>query len=262
MPLFILIMGKVVHYLFRGCTGGIMKRELMLISSVCVLLLITGCGTEPTKPNKEGLEQSLSSLGKEQATKPLEAKEVQDNPITVGDLNPQQNDNIFGEETPLLAQATNQSTNTKSNTESNEREQTLALIREKEDFRSKPYWDVNAWRVGYGQDTINGQRVTPGMRVSREQAEQALSGRYFGKERPAIIRQVGSQQFDQLEPNQRAVLGSLQWNYGHVPPRVVRAVQSGNCMATASAIQSLRTHDRGINASRRDDEARIYRQAC
>ena len=58
------------------------------------------------------------------------------------------------------------------------------------------------------------------------------------------------------------MLGSLQWNYGHVPPRVVHAVNSGNCFATANAIRSLRTHDGYINAHRRDDEAKIYGNSC
>jgi len=143
-----------------------------------------------------------------------------------------------------------------------ERQETLGLIRRHEGFESKPYWDVNAWRVGYGQDTINGQRVHPAMNISRNQAEDALYNRYYGRERPAVIRQLGVKNFESLKPKQRAVLGSLQWNYGHVPPRVVRAVNSGNCSATASAIRSLRTHDGYINAHRRDDEAKIYRNAC
>ena len=143
-----------------------------------------------------------------------------------------------------------------------ERQETLGLIRRHEGFRSKPYWDVNAWRVGYGQDTINGQRVHRGMNISRNTAEDALSNRYYGRERPAVIRQLGVKNFESLKPEQRAVLGSLQWNYGHVPPRVVRAVNSGNCSATASAIRSLRTHDGYINAHRRDDEANIYGNAC
>ena len=46
-----------------------------------------------------------------------------------------------------------------------ERQETLGLIRRHEGFRSRPYWDVNAWRVGYGQDTINGQRVHRGMNI-------------------------------------------------------------------------------------------------
>lgn len=239
-----------------------MSRELILITIVSVLFLITGCGSDQNQQNGVGLEQSLASLGEGQENIPNLANDDQNELIEIEDLQSETSEDVAGEVTPILAQAPEQTKLTKSNTELNERQQTLALIREKEDFRSKPYWDVNAWRVGYGQDTINGRRVTPGMRVSRDQAEQALSGRYFGKERPAIIRQVGSQYFDQLQPNQRAVLGSLQWNYGRVPSRVIRAVHSGNCMATASAIQSLRTHDQGINASRRDDEARIYRQAC
>ncbi len=143
-----------------------------------------------------------------------------------------------------------------------ERQETLGLIRRHEGFESKPYWDVNAWRVGYGQDTINGQRVHPAMNISRNQAEDALSNRYYGRERPAVIRQLGIQTFESLQPEQRAVLGSLQWNYGHVPQRVVRAINSGSCSATASAIRSLRTHDAYINAHRRDDEAKIYRNAC
>ena len=135
-------------------------------------------------------------------------------------------------------------------------------MRRHEGFSSRPYWDVNARRVGYGQDTINGEKGHRGINISRNMAEDTLSNRYYGNERPAVIRQLGVKKFESLKPEQRAVIGSLQWNYGHVSPRLFRAINSGNCSATAKAIRSLRTYDGYINAQRRDDEAKIYRNAC
>ena len=47
------------------------------------------------------------------------------------------------------------------------------LLRQKEGLRSKPYWDVNALRAGYGSDTVTRpdgsvQRVTKDTVVTRD----------------------------------------------------------------------------------------------
>jgi|GEM_PF-1936490 len=143
-----------------------------------------------------------------------------------------------------------------------ERQKTFQLLRDYESFSPTAYWDVNAWRVGYGQDTVHGQRVYQGMRVSRSTAESAMASRWMRLERPALISQVGSTHYNRLNADQRAVLNSLKWNYGHVPPRVVRAIHSGDCNYTADSIYTLRHHDGGINAWRRRHESQIYRKAC
>ena len=143
-----------------------------------------------------------------------------------------------------------------------ERQETFKLLRDYEKFSPNAYWDVNAWRIGYGQDTVHGQRVYPGMRISRDTAESAMASRWLKLERPALIKQVGANHYNQLNAVQRAVLNSLKWNYGHVPPRVVRAIHTGNCKSTAQAIYTLRTHDRGINSWRRDHESKLFNDAC
>jgi GH24 family phage-related lysozyme (muramidase) len=143
-----------------------------------------------------------------------------------------------------------------------EKLRTFQLLRQYESFSSDAYWDVNAWRVGYGQDTILGNSVYRGMRVSRSTAERAMVSRWSRWERPALIQQIGTGTFASLNADQRAVLMSLKWNYGKVPSRVVRAVNRGSCEGVADSIHTLRWHDRGINAWRRGSESKIYLQSC
>ena len=59
---------------------------------------------------------------------------------------------------------------------------TKQLLRDSEGYRSEPYWDVNAWRIGYGSDTqtdAQGRvtRVTQNSRETREGAERDLQRR-------------------------------------------------------------------------------------
>ena len=56
------------------------------------------------------------------------------------------------------------------------------LLRQKEGIRSKPYWDVNALRAGYGSDTTTladgtVKRITKDTVVSKEDAERDLARR-------------------------------------------------------------------------------------
>ena len=60
--------------------------------------------------------------------------------------------------------------------------QTKQLLRDSEGSRTEPYWAVNAWRIGYGSDTItdaneNVRSVTTADRVTREEAELDLERR-------------------------------------------------------------------------------------
>lgn len=138
-----------------------MNRGSIIISVIYVLLFLTGCGDNAQSNTEEKSAESSPNLTSDttlSASSQTEDEGSQEQSKQI--LTNNNSGSAQSEETPLLAQAAAQTNTSKDD---NERQQTLALIREKEDFRSKPYWDVNAWRVGYGQDTINGQRVTPGM---------------------------------------------------------------------------------------------------
>ncbi len=142
-----------------------------------------------------------------------------------------------------------------------EEDPSLGLIRRREGFREQPYWDVNAHRVGYGSDTMttpegNVLRVTPDMRVSREDAERDLArrvGEFQGTARTAI----GDEAWGSLSPNAKAAITSLTYNYGRVPESVARAAQSGDMRALGAAVNALGVHNKGINAGRRAEEASL-----
>ena len=135
-------------------------------------------------------------------------------------------------------------------------EQAKAIIRQEEGFRAEPYWDVNAWRIGYGSDTVTladgrSVKVTPGMKISREDAERDLDYRLSAREGAAARRQLGDG-WDVLPPNVQAVLKSVAYNYGSLPDAVVAAARGGDLGQVAAAVRRLSS-----NPDRRAREAAL-----
>lgn len=135
-------------------------------------------------------------------------------------------------------------------------EMAKALLRKEEGFRETPYWDVNAWRTGYGSDTITTadgkvQRVRQGMKISREDAERDLARRLKEFEGRAV-GQVGAEAWGSLSPAARAALLSVTYNYGSLPRSVVASVRQGGDIAGAVAGLSA-------NQKRRQREAALIR---
>lgn len=136
------------------------------------------------------------------------------------------------------------------------------LIKGFESFRSSPYWDVNAYRVGYGSDTVtlaDGtiQKVVQGMKVSVEDANRDLTRR-IGEFQDTIRGQIGSDTFAAMNDSQQAALTSIAYNYGSLPQRIVDAIRSGSTESVYNAIKGLGTDNAGINAGRRAQEAELY----
>jgi tape measure domain-containing protein len=136
------------------------------------------------------------------------------------------------------------------------------LIKGFEDFRSTPYWDVNAYRVGYGSDTItlaDGtiQKVTKGISISVEDANRDLTRR-IGDFQEGIRGQIGGGTFDAMNDSQQAALTSIAYNYGSLPQRIVDAIRSGSTETVYNAIKGLGTDNAGINAGRRAQEAELF----
>lgn len=139
------------------------------------------------------------------------------------------------------------------------------LIRKFEGFREKPYYDVTAYRAGYGSDTVtmaDGKilRVRPGMKVSRQDAERDLARRAAAFAEGAKTA-VGAKAWGALNDNQRAALTSIAYNYGDLPKTVIAAVKKGGADGIANAVEGLKSHNGGINARRRQEEADIIRGA-
>lgn len=133
-------------------------------------------------------------------------------------------------------------------------DQAKAILRHEEGFRSKAYWDVNAWRVGYGSDTVtlaDGRSVpvTKDTVVSRDDAERDLNYRFSSREGAAVRGQLGDA-WDKLNATAQGVLLSVGYNYGSLPDTVVNAVKTGGMSAIADAVRGL-----SANAGRRAREA-------
>jgi len=131
-------------------------------------------------------------------------------------------------------------------------------IRNFEGFRTKPYWDVNAYRIGYGSDTITRSdgtvvKVRPGMTVTREDAERDLERR-IGEFQSGIVKDVGPDKWAAVPPDAKAALISVAYNYGSLPGTVVAAIQNGNMEQVAQAVENL-----DANPKRRAQEAAIIR---
>lgn len=141
-------------------------------------------------------------------------------------------------------------------------EQSANLIRKREGFRETPYWDVNAFRVGFGSDTVtladgSVKKVVEGMRVSVADANRDLERR-IGEFQGVIRNQIGGERFAQFEPAQQAVLTSIAYNYGSLPERILDAVRTGSSEEIANAIRGLAGDNGGVNASRRNEEAYLF----
>jgi GH24 family phage-related lysozyme (muramidase) len=139
---------------------------------------------------------------------------------------------------------------------------TLSLLRGFEGYRADPYWDVNAYRAGYGSDTVtlaDGRvvPVTQGMTVSREDAERDLLRRTQTEFGPQAQSQVGAA-WNNYTPEQQAALISITYNYGSLPSSVARAAATGDAAAVNEAILGLQGHNDGINANRRASEAAYF----
>lgn len=142
-------------------------------------------------------------------------------------------------------------------------EASAALIRQFEGFRETPYWDVNAFRAGFGSDTVtlaDGtiQKITEGMRVSVADANRDLARRIADEFMPIARTAVGADRFGSFTAQQQAALTSIAYNYGEIPDRIVEALRTGTNEDIANAIRGLAGDNGGINRGRRFQEAALF----
>lgn len=135
------------------------------------------------------------------------------------------------------------------------------LLRDLEGFKNEPYYDVNAFRAGYGSDTYTTEdgtikTVKKGDFVSREDAERDLYRR-IETEFGAKAKQAAGEAWESYNPMQRAALTSIAYNYGSIPKRISSAVKSGDARKVSDAIVSLADDNDGINFNRRIKEAEM-----
>lgn len=137
------------------------------------------------------------------------------------------------------------------------------LIAEFEGFREGAYWDVNAFRAGFGSDTVtlsdgSVKKITEDTVVAREDAERDLARRTQEFATKAK-RKVGSAIWTELPGNVTNALTSIAYNYGNIPDRILEAVRSGDTETIAIAVEGLAGDNDGINRNRRMREAAIIR---
>jgi GH24 family phage-related lysozyme (muramidase) len=144
-----------------------------------------------------------------------------------------------------------------------------SLIVDKEGFRETPYWDVNAYRAGYGSDTYTladgtVKQVQQGVNITRADADRDIDRRISTEFMPEARRAIGPDIWDSLPAAAQAALTSIAYNYGSVPGRVTRVAKStnGNIEAIASAVEGLKNDDGGINSGRRQHEADMIRSSA
>lgn len=136
------------------------------------------------------------------------------------------------------------------------------LIMEREGFRSRAYWDVNAYRVGYGSDTVTNPdgsvaRVTA-TTVTTMTAAVADLERRIKEFQDTIKRQIGGDRFNAFSAQQQAALTSVAYNYGKLPERIIEAVKNGTTEEIGAAIRGLGGDNGGVNRARRNREADIF----
>lgn len=140
----------------------------------------------------------------------------------------------------------------------------FGLTKHFEGFSSSPYWDVNAYRGGFGSDTVtlsDGSvvKVKPGMTITEEDAQRDFDRRMNTEFVPRAAKQVGEQVWAAFPAHVTEALASVAYNYGSLPGNVVEAAKTGNPELIAQAIEARAGDNGGINAKRRMQEAAIVR---
>ena len=97
------------------------------------------------------------------------------------------------------------------------------FIKTEEGFRNRAYWDVNAWRIGYGSDTITKltgdvKAVTKTTVTTMEEALNDLDRRLLNEFKPKAVESLLSQgiNYDTISTAAKVVFIDLAYNYGTV----------------------------------------------
>jgi GH24 family phage-related lysozyme (muramidase) len=159
---------------------------------------------------------------------------------------------------------------------SDQYEYSAELLKKYEGFNRVAVWDVNAYRIGYGSDTItnnNGQyrKVVKGDQTTEQLALKDLQRRVKEFEQK-LIRQVGAEYWEPLNYQVKAALISLAYNYGGLKPsltKTIDAIQTGNNKKIATAIlNETKNHNKKLSENiraalynRRKKEAAIIEAA-
>lgn len=122
------------------------------------------------------------------------------------------------------------------------KQEAAEFIKQFEGFTPIAKWDENAFRIGYGSDTItlpNGtyRKVVSGDTTTPELAKIDLARRIDYEFIPRAKKQIGSDAWDRLPNASKVALLSLSYNYGSITKQLIlSAAKEGNVTKLAKAI--------------------------
>jgi len=148
------------------------------------------------------------------------------------------------------------------------------LLIKYEGYNPKAVWDVNAYRIGHGSDTItdangNFRKVKKGDVTTKANARKDLERRLPEFENK-IKKQVGPEYWEPLNYKVKGALISLAYNYGSITKQEIKeAIKTGNSEKIANALinstyndnKKLSENVRQALRNRRKKEADIIRSA-
>jgi len=108
------------------------------------------------------------------------------------------------------------------------------FLKKKEGFTSRALWDVNAWRIGYGSDTITNslnqvRKVQQNDTVTVQDADRDLSRRISQEFIPKIKAKIGADTWNKFPENTQIAFISFAYNYGNITKKsIVDAAKAGD----------------------------------
>jgi len=116
------------------------------------------------------------------------------------------------------------------------------FIKKFEGYSSKPYWDVNAYRLGHGSDTMtfpdgSFRKVEKTDITTRELAQKDLERRLKTEFIPKVKGQIGESSWNNLPDPAKVSLISFAYNYGSITKKdIINAARTGNVETLSKAI--------------------------
>ena len=132
------------------------------------------------------------------------------------------------------------------------------FIKQFEGFTATTIWDVNAYRLGHGSDTITSpdgtfRKVVQGDVTTKEMAAKDLARRIEKDFEPKVRKQIGDPSYSDLPNPAKIALISLAYNYGSITKKaIIEAARTGDVVKLGDAI---------IESTKNDNAGKPYYNA-
>jgi len=123
------------------------------------------------------------------------------------------------------------------------------FLKKYESFTPKATWDVNAYRIGHGSDTLTlndgtYRKVKKGDTTTKELAAKDLARRIKKEFEPRLINQITEKAYNNLPDPAKIALISLSYNYGSIThPEIILAAKTGDVDLLAKSIVESTIND-------------------